>query len=110
MTGVAREPRSKTGSRSLLPTPGLPPVLASVAVVPTASPGVRMQSVREAPVEPGPRQENRMQGPELHFTEALIDNGALGTHTVRFESGLLARQAAGSATVYLDSDTMLLAW
>ena len=33
---------------------------------------------------------------------------ALGKHVVRFESGLLARQAAGSATVFLDDDTMLL--
>ncbi|SDS19006.1 polyribonucleotide nucleotidyltransferase [Friedmanniella luteola] len=50
-----------------------------------------------------------MEGPELHVTEAVIDNGALGKHVVRFESGLLARQAAGSAAVYLDDDTMLLA-
>ncbi len=49
-----------------------------------------------------------MEGPELRFTEAVIDNGAHGKHTIRFESGLLARQAAGSATVYLDEDTMLL--
>ena len=49
-----------------------------------------------------------MEGPELQFTEAVIDNGSYGTHTVRFESGLLARQAAGSATVFLDEDTMLL--
>ncbi len=50
-----------------------------------------------------------MEGPELHATEAVIDNGAHGRHVVRFESGLLARQAAGSAAVYLDDDTMLLA-
>ncbi|MDN5770625.1 MAG: polyribonucleotide nucleotidyltransferase, partial [Microlunatus sp.] len=49
-----------------------------------------------------------MEGPDLQFTEATIDNGAHGKHVVRFESGLLARQAAGSATVYLDEDTMLL--
>ena len=49
-----------------------------------------------------------MEGPDLQFTEAVIDNGDLGRHVVRFESGLLARQAAGSATVYLDSDSMLL--
>jgi polyribonucleotide nucleotidyltransferase len=49
-----------------------------------------------------------VEGPELQYTEAVIDNGALGKHVVRFESGLLARQAAGSATVYLDDDTMLL--
>jgi polyribonucleotide nucleotidyltransferase len=49
-----------------------------------------------------------MEGPDLQFTEAVIDNGEHGKHVVRFETGLLARQAAGSATVYLDDDTMLL--
>jgi polyribonucleotide nucleotidyltransferase len=49
-----------------------------------------------------------VEGPDLQFTEATIDNGAHGKHVVRFESGLLARQAAGSAVVYLDEDTMLL--
>ncbi len=49
-----------------------------------------------------------MEGPDLQFAEAVIDNGAHGRHVVRFETGLLARQAAGSATVYLDDDTMLL--
>ena len=49
-----------------------------------------------------------MEGPDLQFTEAVIDNGDLGRHVVRFESGVLARQAAGSATVYLDGDTMVL--
>ncbi|HEX5908073.1 MAG TPA: polyribonucleotide nucleotidyltransferase [Propionibacteriaceae bacterium] len=49
-----------------------------------------------------------MEGPDLQFTEAVIDNGDLGSHVVRFESGVLARQAAGSATVYLDGDTMVL--
>ena len=49
-----------------------------------------------------------MEGPDLQFTEAVIDNGDLGRHVVRFESGLLAQQAAGSAAVYLDGDSMLL--
>ena len=49
-----------------------------------------------------------MEGPDLQSTEAVIDNGEFGRHVVRFESGLLARQAAGSATVYLDEDTMVL--
>ncbi len=49
-----------------------------------------------------------MEGPDLQYTEAIIDNGAHGKHVVRFESGLLARQANGSASVYLDGDTMLL--
>ena len=50
-----------------------------------------------------------MEGPEIRFTEAVIDNGPLGRHVVRFEAGLLAQQADGSAAVYLDEDTMLLA-
>lgn len=49
-----------------------------------------------------------MEGPDLRYTEAVIDNGPLGKHVVRFESGLLAKQASGSAAVYLDGDTMLL--
>ena len=49
-----------------------------------------------------------MEGPEIQFAEAVIDNGRLGTRTVRFETGRLARQAAGSAVAYLDEDTMLL--
>ena len=49
-----------------------------------------------------------MEGPNLRYTEAVLDNGAYGRHVVRFETGLLAQQAAGSATVYLDGDTMLL--
>jgi len=52
---------------------------------------------------------NPIKGPDLRFTEAVIDNGQYGKHVVRFESGLLARQADGSAAVYLDDDTMLLA-
>ena len=49
-----------------------------------------------------------MEGPDLQFTEAVVDNGDFGRHIIRFESGVLARQAAGSATVYLDGDTMVL--
>ena len=50
-----------------------------------------------------------MEGPEIQFAEATIDNGRFGTRTVRFETGRLAKQAAGSAVAYLDNDTMLLA-
>ena len=49
-----------------------------------------------------------MEGPDLRSTEAVIDNGAHGRHVVRFESGLLARQADGSVTVYIDDGTMIL--
>jgi len=49
-----------------------------------------------------------MEGPEITFAEAVIDNGSFGTRTVRFETGRLARQAAGSVAVYLDGESMLL--
>ncbi|MGB6023093.1 MAG: polyribonucleotide nucleotidyltransferase, partial [Ornithinimicrobium sp.] len=49
-----------------------------------------------------------MEGPEITAAEAVIDNGTFGTRTVRFETGRLAAQAAGSVTAYLDDDTMLL--
>ncbi|MCI0689208.1 MAG: polyribonucleotide nucleotidyltransferase [Sporichthyaceae bacterium] len=49
-----------------------------------------------------------MEGPEIQYAEAVIDNGSFGTRTVRFETGRLARQAAGSAVAYLDDDTMIL--
>ncbi|MGH3497854.1 MAG: polyribonucleotide nucleotidyltransferase [Nocardioidaceae bacterium] len=49
-----------------------------------------------------------MEGPELSVAEAVIDNGRFGTRTLRFETGRLARQAAGSVAAYLDEDTMLL--
>jgi polyribonucleotide nucleotidyltransferase len=41
-------------------------------------------------------------------TEAVLDNGSFGKRTIRFETGRLARQAAGSVVAYLDDDTMLL--
>ncbi|QNE22194.1 polyribonucleotide nucleotidyltransferase [Kribbella qitaiheensis] len=47
-----------------------------------------------------------MEGAE--FAEAVIDNGSFGTRTIRFETGRLAQQAAGSAAAYLDGDTMVL--
>jgi polyribonucleotide nucleotidyltransferase len=47
-------------------------------------------------------------GQEIHSAEAVIDNGRFGTRTIRFETGQLARQAAGSAVAYLDDETMLL--
>ncbi|MBB5789873.1 polyribonucleotide nucleotidyltransferase [Jiangella mangrovi] len=49
-----------------------------------------------------------MSGPQIHSAEAVIDNGRFGSHTIRFETGQLAQQAAGSAVVYLDDETMLL--
>ena len=49
-----------------------------------------------------------MEGQELHSAVAKIDNGKFGKREIRFETGRLARQAAGTAVVYLDDETMLL--
>ncbi|GAA4123010.1 polyribonucleotide nucleotidyltransferase [Nocardioides fonticola] len=46
--------------------------------------------------------------PVISAVETVLDNGKYGTRTIKFETGLLARQAAGSVTAYLDDDTMLL--
>jgi polyribonucleotide nucleotidyltransferase len=46
--------------------------------------------------------------PTISAVETVIDNGRFGQRTVKFETGLLARQAAGSVTAYLDDETMLL--
>ncbi|MBP2477180.1 polyribonucleotide nucleotidyltransferase [Crossiella equi] len=45
---------------------------------------------------------------EIYEATAVLDNGKFGSRTVRFETGRLARQAAGSVVAYLDDETMLL--
>ncbi|HEX4059338.1 MAG TPA: polyribonucleotide nucleotidyltransferase [Galbitalea sp.] len=49
-----------------------------------------------------------MEGPEIKFAEAVIDNGKFGKRTVRFETGRLAQQAQGAVAAYLDDETMIL--
>ncbi|HEX7305109.1 polyribonucleotide nucleotidyltransferase [Lentzea sp.] len=49
-----------------------------------------------------------MTDTEVHEATAVIDNGKFGSRSIRFETGRLARQAAGSVVAYLDDDTMLL--
>ena len=49
-----------------------------------------------------------MEGLEVRSSEAVIDNGTFGHRIIKFETGRLARQAAGSAVVYLDDTTMVL--
>ena len=49
-----------------------------------------------------------MEGQDVKSAVATIDNGKFGKREIRFETGRLARQAAGTAVVYLDDDTMLL--
>jgi polyribonucleotide nucleotidyltransferase len=48
-----------------------------------------------------------VEGPEVHYAEAVIDNGEFGKQVIKFETGRLARQATGSAVASL-GDTMVL--
>jgi polyribonucleotide nucleotidyltransferase len=47
-------------------------------------------------------------GSQIATAEAVIDNGAYGKRTITFETGRLARQAAGAVTISLDGGTLLL--
>ena len=49
-----------------------------------------------------------MEGDDITWSEAVLDNGRFGTRTIRFEAGRLAQQAQGAVAAYLDDDTMLL--
>ena len=49
-----------------------------------------------------------MEGPEIQCSEVEIDNGVYGKRHVRFETGRLAKQAAGSVLVTIDDETTLL--
>jgi len=49
-----------------------------------------------------------MEGQDVKFAVAKIDNGKFGKREIRFETGRLAKQAAGTAVVYLDEETMIL--
>jgi polyribonucleotide nucleotidyltransferase len=55
--------------------------------------------IEDRPLPGVPRRSsaiNKMrvvEGPEIQYAEAVIDNGKFGTRTIRFETGRLARQA-----------------
>ncbi|MFM9376288.1 polyribonucleotide nucleotidyltransferase [Gordonia sp. VNK21] len=51
---------------------------------------------------------NDYDGDEITEVSCVIDNGSFGQRTIRFETGRLALQAAGSVTAYLDEETMIL--
>src|SRR5258706_15143958 len=61
---------------------------------------------RRADAGPHSRRSHPMEG--VHTAEAVIDNGQFGVHRIRFETGRLAKQASGSAVVFLDDETMVL--
>ncbi len=48
-----------------------------------------------------------MTGSDEYSSEAILKS-SLGERTIRFETGRLAQQAAGSVVTYLDDDTMVL--
>ena len=94
--GASREPRSKTGRISV--SGHLPSLSCEIA--PRASAG--SLRVRERTVNLS------MSEPIISAVETVLDNGKFGQRTIKFETGLLARQAAGAVTAYLDDETMLL--
>jgi len=49
-----------------------------------------------------------VEGPEIKFAEAVLDNGKFGKRTIRFETGRLAQQSQGAVAAYLDEETMIL--
>src|SRR5699024_6377955 len=68
----------------------------------------RTQPHRRRRVRRARRQNGDTVGLNPESAVAHIDNGRFGTHTVRFETGRIAKQAAGSVCAYLDDETMLL--
>jgi polyribonucleotide nucleotidyltransferase len=48
-----------------------------------------------------------MEGQDVKTAVAVIDNGKFGKREIKFETGRLAKQAAGAAAVYLDDQTMI---
>jgi polyribonucleotide nucleotidyltransferase len=49
-----------------------------------------------------------MTGTDHEYSSEAVLKSSLGERTIRFETGRLAQQAAGSAVTYLDDDTMIL--
>ena len=47
---------------------------------------------RQPPTNHQHRNGGTLEGPEIKFAEAIIDNGKFGQRTVRFETGRLAQQ------------------
>jgi polyribonucleotide nucleotidyltransferase len=61
---------------------------------------------RRAGAGPQAKEVSPVEG--VYSAEVIIDNGSFGVHKLRFETGRLAKQAGGSAVVYLDDETMVL--
>src|SRR5215813_4953969 len=70
-----------------------------------AGPALALRIVRR--IGAGP-QSRRSPVEGVYTADVTIDNGEFGAHKIRFETGRLAKLAAGSAVVYLDDETMVL--
>src|SRR4029079_12596175 len=79
---------------------------ASIEDRPAASPASSRRVTTRGGRGTSHKEVSPVQG--VHTADAFIDNGVFGTHTIRFETGRLARLANGSAVVYLDDETMVL--
>jgi polyribonucleotide nucleotidyltransferase len=64
--------------------------------------------VQGTPGQTSTGQASTVQASTAQSVETVIDNGPHGKRTVRFETGQLARQAAGSVAAFLDDESMLL--
>src|SRR3954454_9306232 len=77
---------------------------ASICLFPCSDEGVAAHTGQRRKT----KEKDLLEGPEIKFAEAVLDNGRFGTRTVRFEAGRLAQQAQGAVAAYLDEETMLL--
>lgn len=90
------------------------PAKASAGTTATSKAPAKKAPAKKAPekkaTKPAPTHTAELIDPDSGVWEstATIDNGDFGTRTVSFETGLLARQADGAVTAYLDDDTMML--
>ena len=74
----------------------------------TRGPRSTTATCRQLASAPVNQEEAPVEGSEITTATAVIDNGALGKRVITFETGRFALQAAGSVTVTLDEETMLL--
>ncbi len=74
----------------------------------TRGPRSTTATCRQLASAPANQEEAPVEGSEITTATAVIDNGALGKRVITFETGRFALQAAGSVTVTLDEETMLL--
>src|SRR5690242_13637896 len=93
-------PRTRSSGVAAGP-PEIGPAASTDDRLPTADDRDRPAVKRSAPME----GESNIYGSE--FAEAVIDNPGGAKRTIRFETGRLAKQAAGSVTIY-QGDTLVL--